>query len=140
MMTMDWDSPIDSNEAGSGFEVLPPGKCSFTVTAFTRATVKTGDMTGANMAKLELRLNDGDRTGKAYENLILHKKILWKVAQFAVAAGLLKKGDNGAIPWNRVPGSSGMCEIKVEDYAGKDGDTRKKNVIVKFIEPTDTPF
>lgn len=140
MMTMDWDSPIDSNEAGSGFEVLQPGKCSFTVTSFTRAAVKNGDMTGANMAKLELRLNDGERTGKAFENLILHKKTLWKVAQFAVAAGLLKKGDNGAIPWNRVPGSSGMCEIKVEEYTGKDGDTRKKNVIVKFIEPTETPF
>lgn len=140
MMTMDWDSPIDSNEAGSGFEVLAPGRYQFTVTAFTRATVKNGDMTGANMAKMELRLNDGDRTGKAFENLILHKKTLWKVAQFAVAAGLLKKGDNGAIPWNRVPGASGMCEIKVEDYTGKDGDTRKKNVIVKFIEPSETPF
>ena len=139
MMTMDWDSPIDSNEAGSSFEVLPPGKCSFTVTAFTRATVKNGDMTGANMAKLELRLNDGDRTGKAFENLILHKKTLWKVAQFAVAAGLLKKGDNGAIPWNRVPGASGMCEIKVEDYV-KDGETRKKNVVVKFIEQSEIPF
>jgi len=50
MMTMDWDSPIDSNEAGSGFEVLAPGRYQFTVTAFTRATVKNGDMTGANMA------------------------------------------------------------------------------------------
>ena len=138
-MTMDWDSPIDSNEAGSGFEVLAPGRYQFTVTAFTRATVKNGDMAGANMAKLEIRLNDGANTGKAFENLILHKKTLWKVAQFAVAAGLLKKGDNGAIPWNRVPGSSGMCEIKVEDYV-KDGDTRKKNVIVKFIEPSETPF
>lgn len=140
MTTMDWDSPIDSNEAGSSFEVLPPGKCSFTVVSFTRAAVKNGDMTGANMAKLEIRLNDGANTGKAHENLILHKKTLWKVAQFAVSAGLLKKGDNGAIPWNRVPGATGMCEVKIEDYTGSDGSARKTNVITKFLEPTDTPF
>lgn len=136
---MDWNTPIDADAAESSNELLPPGRYEYTVTAFTRA-VSNGDTTkGANMAKLELRLNDGDRTGKAYENLILHQKTLWKVAQFAVSAGLIKKGENAPIPWGRVPGATGLCEVKVEDYTGKNGPAQK-NVVVKFCEPTETPF
>ena len=38
-----------------------------------------------------------------------------------------------------IQGRTGMCHVGVREYTGKDGEARKANEILRFLDPEDAP-
>lgn len=141
MKVFDWDdvSSITEEEERGGAEttVLPEGKYPFEVIKVEKAFYEGGSKIPAcNMAKVYLRIDGGELgTGLVVENIYLVDKYQWKAAAFLRAMGLKKHGED--IEWRKLvqcDGENGRCEIYVDEYEGRDGQTRKSNKLKKFFD------
>ena len=145
---LDWDSEIEYTE--SNFTTLPEGKYSFTVTGFDRQNYSGQDRNGnatkippCKMAVVHLQV-DGGEHGMATvdERLYLHSSMLWKLSEFFVSIGQMKgeKGETISMNWSTVPGSTGVVELIVNEYANKNGEKRTNNRVSHFLpHNTDVP-
>ena len=141
MKVFDWDdvSSITEEEERGGAEttVLPEGKYPFEVIKVEKAFYEGGSKIPAcNMAKVYLRIDGGELgTGLVVENIYLVDKYQWKAAAFLRAMGLKKHGED--IEWRKLvqcDGERGRCEIYVDEYEGRDGQTKKGNKLKKFFD------
>ena len=69
-----------------------------------------------------------------FDDLILHKRMEWKLSQFFRAIGQKKKGERVAMNWNRIVGSKGRAHIIVNKYTDKNGQERENNKVGKYLE------
>lgn len=141
MKVFDWDdvSSITEEEERGGAEttVLPEGKYPFEVIKVEKAYYEGGNKIPAcNMAKAYLRIDGGELgTGLVVENIYLVDKYQWKAAAFLRAIGLKKHGED--IEWRKLvqcDGERGRCEIYVDEYEGRDGQTKQSNKLRKFFD------
>jgi hypothetical protein len=93
------------------------------------------------MAKVFLRVDGGD-LGKSLcvEQIYLLEKLQWKAAAFLRSIGLKKHGED--ISWRKLlhcDGETGRCQIYVDEYEGRDGQTRQSNKVKKFFDKEEQP-
>ena len=134
-----WDDEIVNDGEYSGEEsvILPAGNYPFEVIKTEQAWYDGSEKIPAcNMAKIFLRI-DGGELGKALcvENIYLLEKLEWKAAAFLRSIGLKKHGE--PIAWRQLThcdGETGRCKIYVDEYAGKNGETKQSNKIKNFFD------
>ncbi len=88
-----------------------------------------------NKATLTLRVTDDTgNTVQVFDDLILHKRMEWKLSQFFLSVGLKKRGEPLVMDWNKVVGAKGKVHITVNKYTAKDGSTRENNKVARYID------
>ena len=136
---LDWDDEIDNDGEYSGEEtvVLPEGNYDFEVIKEEQAYFDgSAKIPACHMAKVFLRVDGGD-LGKALcvENFYLLERLEWKAAAFLRSIGLKKHGEK--IAWRQLvhcDGERGRCRVYVDEYTGKDGETKRSNKIKNFFD------
>lgn len=134
-----WDDEIQNDGEYSGEEsvILPEGNYDFEVIKTEKAWFDgSAKIPACNMAKVYLRIDGGD-LGKALcvENIYLLERLEWKAAAFLRAIGLKKHGE--PVAWRQLThcdGEKGRCKIYVDDYKGKDGETKQSNKVKNFFD------
>lgn len=134
-----WDDEIQNDGEYSGEEnvVLPEGNYDFEVIKTEQAWYDgSAKIPACNMAKLYLRV-DGGELGKALcvENIYLLERLEWKAAAFLRSIGLKKHGE--PIAWRQLThcdGERGRCHVYVDEFTGKDGQTRQSNKVKSFFD------
>ncbi|RKM55435.1 hypothetical protein D6855_16000 [Butyrivibrio sp. CB08] len=131
---LDWDGVLEND--GSEFIVLPEGDYIFEVTNMERGSFPGSEkMCACAKATLTLKITDAEHgTVNVFDDLILHKKMEWKLSQFFRAIGMKKKGERLVMDWNKVVGSSGRVHIIVNKYTAKDGSQRENNKVSKYYD------
>lgn len=134
-----WDDEIVNDGEYSGEEnvVLPEGNYDFDVIKTEQAWYDgSAKIPACNMAKVFLRV-DGGELGKALcvENIYLLERLEWKAAAFLRSIGLKKHGE--PIAWRQLThcdGERGRCHVYVDEFTGKDGNTRQSNKVKNFFD------
>lgn len=123
-----WDDEIVEE---SSFVILKPGKYSFTVRNLERGRFEGSDKMGpCNKATIELSIfNEQGQEAMVREQLLLNRKMEWKLSEFFISIGQKKHGEPLKMNWSKVLGSTGRCEIKNEEYNGN-----TYNRVKKFLE------
>lgn len=130
---LDWDDEIDD---GSSFILLDPGDYDFKVLDFKEGYTDKGIRKGI----IDFEVSNGDQKTTVTEHFVLTKKAAWKIAELLRSVGLKKHGENvKASLMKRTPGLKGRCEIFIDEFVGKKGNTVKVNHIGRFYDPTDAP-
>lgn len=113
--------------------LVDPGTYQFTVLS-TRQDRFNGSakMEPCPMQRIDIRL-EGAGGMVLHESILLHTKLAWKIAEFFVSLGLVKKGDDFVPDWDVVVGMSGMAEIGVNTFLGRDGQQHTTNRVVRYI-------
>lgn len=123
-----WEDVLDGDDADS-YKLLPEGDYYFTVKSFTRGRYEGGEkIPPCNKAVLTLSLKSAwtptpDKPaaeGETTVNLLIVKSMRWKLSQFFIAIGYLKPGEEKAMNWNIVPGSTGTCAVTFREWTGND--------------------
>ncbi len=108
---MGWDDPI-RNEAG--FIELPEGDYDFVIDHFDRARSSgEGKLPPCDMAVVYFNMTAPDgREAQIRENYLLHRSLMWKLAELFKGAGLMQEGDEEIPPkWNMLPGCTGRARV-----------------------------
>ena len=136
---MDWDDVIKDDGEYSGEEtvVLPEGNYPFEVIKTEKSWYDgSSKIPACNMAKVYLRV-DGGELGKTLcvENIYLLDRLEWKAAAFLRSVGMKKHGE--PTQWRKLvqcDGESGRCHVYVDEYTGRDGQTRQSNQVKNFFD------
>ena len=134
-----WDDEIQNDGEYSGEEsvVLPDGNYEFEVIKTEQAWYDgSAKIPACNMAKIFLRVDGGD-LGKTLcvENIYLLERLEWKAAALLRSVGMKKHGE--PIAWRKLihcDGERGRCQVYVDKYEGRDGQTHTSNKIKKFFD------
>lgn len=131
---LDWDGVLEND--GSEFTVLPEGDYIFEVTNMERGSFPGSEkMCACAKATISLKIVDVEKGAViVFDDLILHKKMEWKLSQFFRAIGMKKKGERLVMDWNKVVGSRGRVHIFVNKYTAKDGTPRENNKVAKYYD------
>lgn len=131
---LDWDAEIEASE--SEFRLLDKGQYDFTVTKFERANFEgSAKIPPCPLARLTLTVHDSQGDVQVFNNLFLTQKTSWKIAQFFVSLGLMKKGDKLKMNWSKVIGAKGRLSIKHREYNGK-----TYNEVDNYIAPKESSY
>lgn len=109
--------------------VREPGEYPFTVVNYVRKLARSGN----ELIELKVAIDEG---GNCFENLVFTEKAWWKIDQFLnciLATKPLKVGVQVDFGDEMLLGARGMAAIGQEEFQGKDGTMKKKNVIVEFL-------
>ena len=134
-----WDDEIQNDGEYSGEEnvVLPEGNYDFEVIKTEQAWYDgSPKIPACNMAKVFLRV-DGSELGTSLvvENIYLAEGFEWKAGAFLRSIGIRSHGDK--LEFKKLlhcDGERGRCEIYVDEYTGRDGQTRQSNKLRKFFD------
>ena len=130
---LDWDGVLEND--GSDFTVLPEGDYAFEVTGFERGSFPGSEkMCACNKATLTLKIEAEQGVANVFDDLILHKRMEWKLSQFFRAIGQKKKGERVTMNWNAVIGARGRAHIIVNKFTDKNGQERENNKVGKYLE------
>ena len=136
---MDWDDVIKDDGEYSGEEtvVLPEGNYPFEVIKTEKSWYDgSSKIPACNMAKVYLRV-DGGELGKTLcvENIYLLDRLEWKAAAFLRSVAMKKHGE--PTQWRKLvqcDGESGRCHVYVDEYTGRDGQTKQSNKVKNFFD------
>ena len=130
---MSWDDVLEND--GSEFTVLPEGDYTFEVTGFECGSFPGSEkMCPCDKATLTLHIDSEEGSTNVFDDLILHKRMEWKLSQFFRAIGQKKKGERVAMNWNRIVGSKGRVHIYVNKYTDKSGQPKENNKVSRYLE------
>ncbi len=130
---MDWGDSLEND--GSEFVTLPEGDFVFEVTNMERGDFPGSEkMCACPKATLTLRVSTDEGTASIFDDLILHKKMEWKLSAFFRSIGLKKKGERTEMNWNKVVGSKGRAHFIRNTYTGKDGNEHTNNKVGKYLD------
>lgn len=140
-VAMSWDDIIENDNE---FTVLPEGDYDFTIVDLERKRFEGSEkMSACPKAEVSIKIYDrnnqsvGSTTVK--ENLMLNRKMEWKLCQFFTAIGLRKHGEPLKMNWNNVKGRTGRCKVIINKYTNDKGEEKENNRIDKFYEPVEAP-
>lgn len=130
----------DSIEKDSEFTPLKEGDYNFTVETFERARHPGSDkLPPCNKAIVSIHIDSPEGSTTIKHNLFLHTKCEGMLSAFFEAIGQKKKGERITMDWNKVPGSTGRCKVKIHNYKNKDGEDRQSNQISRFYPKENKP-
>lgn len=136
-IAMGWDDTIEND---SSFTLLPEGDYDFEVTKFERGRFEgSKKMCACPMAILSLKCTGNGESSTITHNLMLNKKMEWKLCEFFTAIGDRKHGEQLRPNWGALLGKKGRCKIGIREWTNDKGEAKKSNEITKFYEPADTP-
>ena len=131
---LDWDGVLEND--GSENTILPEGDYAFKVSHFERGTFPGSEkLCPCSKAMLTLEVSGEAGTAIIHDDLILHKKMEWRLSQFFRSIGHKKKGEKIVMDWNAVPGSTGYAHVVVAKYTDKNCYPREINRIDKYLDP-----
>ena len=133
-----WDDELDE----ASFSVLPEGDYKFRVLTWERGRFEPKDPTkgpACDQATLHLEVEGTDEDGKptkvtVFHRLRLRKKELGFIRRFFDCLGLASNDGKAVMPWNKIEGETGICELEVHEYNGK-----KSNQVKQFYEKSKAP-
>ena len=134
-----WDDEIVND--GSDFVLLPEGTYPFVVEKFERARHNgSAKLPPCNKAVLTLRICDDDgNVAVVKHNLFLHSKCEGLLSAFFVCIGMKRYGEALRMNFPGTIGRRGLCKVGIRDWTGDDGQVRKSNEILRFLDPADQP-
>lgn len=136
-IAMGWDDTIEND---SSFTLLPEGDYDFEVTKFERGRFEGSEkMCACPMAILSLKCVGNGKSSTIIHNLMLNRKMEWKLCEFFIAIGDRKHGEPLRPNWGTVLGKKGRCKVGIREWTNNNGETKQANEITKFYEPSDTP-
>ena len=130
---MSWDDAIENDEPK--FIILPEGDYNFTVRSFERGQFKGSTKLEASpkaMLTLDVHTDNGDVT--VTSDLILNRKLEWKICQFFKSIGQKKHGEKLSPNWQKVAGSQGRAHFKPRSYINQNGEEHQANNVDKFLD------
>lgn len=127
---MDWSSEIEND---GETRTLIEGQAKFIVIGLEKKYTRNRDL----MADLTINIESKQGMNEVHDNLVLSKKSEWKLCQFFTAIGQRKHGERILPDWNAVRGSTGECEVFIEEYLRNDGTKGKSNKIKKYLDPNE---
>ena len=134
---LSWDDEFTNEQ--QEFVLLPEGEYAFEVTGMERARFEgSAKLPPCNKAELVLLVEGPGGEATIKHNLFLHSKCEGLLCAFFTAIGLRRHGQPLRMRWD-IQGRTGMCHVGVREYTGKDGETRKANEILRFLDPEDAP-
>lgn len=131
MAAIGFDDVITIDDERQETTVLPAGDYEFSVVKIEKRQVKGGDYLGRSAIKALLKVETDEGVSLADWFMILDDKFKWKIVQFARAIGVIEenapKGTQFKMDWNNLVGSTGSCQLSIEDYEyeGKHGQRNK---------------
>ena len=132
-MLLDWDDTIEND--GQEFVILPEGDYNFTVTSFERSRHPgSAKLPACNKASLTLQVKTDQGIANCFTDLFLYRTMEWKLSQFFRCIGQKQKGQRLVMDWNRVIGSIGRAHFKPTEYVDRDGNTKTKNEVERFLD------
>ena len=132
-MFLDWDDEIEND--GQEFVILPEGDYNFTVTAFERSRHPgSAKLPACNKASLTLQVKTDQGIANCFTDLFLYRTMEWKLSQFFRSIGYKQKGQRLVMDWNHVIGSVGRAHFKPSEYKDREGNTRTKNEVERFLD------
>lgn len=123
----DWDDEISCDDE---FTLLPEGEYDFTVKSFERGRSKKG----APMAIVNLEIQSNFGKTIITDNIVLMKKLEWKISSFFRSVGLKKHGEKVNMRWLDSIGCSGRCRVIQDEYEDSKGNKRKNNKISRYYD------
>lgn len=139
MTAFDWDSTIEKD--GGDFKLLPEGVYPFTIKKIEKGYYNGGkSIPPCPKANLTLRVGTGTDVSDVTDGMLLDDSLEWKLCQFFLGIGARKHGEPLKMNWDEsyLVGKGGWVEIAHREYE-KDGETKKANQVVKYLEPADFP-
>ena len=136
---LDWNDSIslDSKE----FVVLEDGDYDFTVKEFERGSFPGGaKIPPCNKASLVLQVESTNGSATIHTDLLLHRSLEWKLSEFFRCIGQKKRGERIVMDWSKIVGSKGRARIRKTTYTDRDGNSRNKNEVERFIDADELPF
>lgn len=133
-----WDDEVDEAE----YTLLPPGDYKFTVKGFEKGYYEPKDPSkgpACDQANLQLSVHGTDTKGNEVDAVIFHslrlrKKEIGFTRIFFDCIGLVPKTGKAPLPWNKIAGETGICEIEIHEYNGQES-----NRVKKFYEKAKAP-
>ena len=133
-----WDDEIDE----ASYSLLPAGDYKFQVAAWERGRYEPEDPTkgpACDMAILHIEVEGKDEDGKQVKATIFHrlrlrKKEIGFVRRFFDCIGLAPNKGSAVMPWSKIEGETGICEVEIHEYKGK-----KSNQVKQFYEKSKAP-
>ncbi|MDE5564851.1 MAG: hypothetical protein K2I93_06820, partial [Oscillospiraceae bacterium] len=111
-----WDDEIQEE---SSFVLLPEGDYRFRITKLDKGRYDGGaKISACPKAIVTFCVNalDGSEVFIT-ENLLLHKKMEWKLSQFFASIGMKAKGEKLKMNWSpALIGKTGVCKVIVHEY------------------------
>ena len=133
-----WDDEITAEPME--WTPFPEGEYDFVVTKFERARYEPGPhskMPACPMAKIEIMVQESNTTNtrKIQNNLFLHSRTEWRIAEFFKSIGQKKEGEPFKPNWLMLIGSKGRVKVGIREYTDKNGNKRESNEVLNFLEP-----
>lgn len=133
-----WDDEIEE----ASYSLLPAGDYKFKVAAWERGWFEPSDPAkgpACDQATLHLEIEGKDENGKPIKATIFHrlrlrKKELSFIRRFFDCIGLAPNNGSAVMPWKKIDGETGICEVEIHEYNGK-----KTNQIKQFYEKAKAP-
>ena len=130
---MNWDSEIELDEPE--YSLLPEGDYVGIITNFERKRFPgSAKLEPCNMAEIYMKALVGSESFPVQFNVILNRKLEWKVSGFFRAIGQKKSGEKLTMDWSCVVGSFIKIHISHRKYQGKDGEEHTAINVDKFYD------
>ena len=130
---MGWDDSIENDS--QQYPVVPEGDYNFTVTGFERGRFPgSAKLEACNKASLTLEVETKDGPVTVFTDLILNRKLEWKLSEFFRSIGMKKKGERVVMDWSKVQGAHGRAHFKPRKYTASDGTERTASNVEHFLD------
>lgn len=127
---LDWNDEIEND---GEYVLLPEGDYDFVVKSFERGRFEGSEkLPACNRAELTLAMLTNSGEVEVAYNLLLCKKMEWKLSEFFIGIGQKKKGEKISMNWNAAVGARGRCQL---GHRADKNDPSKKYNDVKKIYP-----
>ena len=126
-----WEIKDDS----SGFKLIRPGIYPAKIIGFEQAEhLGSAKIPPCPKAILTLLVDTGEEPQEVKTNLLVHRKMEWKLSEFLRAIGRKKQGEALQMDWSNLVGQRLVVKISNRSYIGSDGDTHYANNIDRFCD------
>lgn len=128
---LSWDQPITAEV--QEYVILEPGDYDFRVDSIEKGQFNGSEKMGpCPMAKVNISIEYKGQRVPVSTQLLLNTKLLWKISEFYISIGYMKKGETKPMNW-QLAGWTGKCRIKNRLY-----NNNTFNEIDKFL-PREAP-
>ena len=110
---LDWNDAIQKDNQ---YILLPEGDYPFTIDHYERARHDGSEKIPPcpkSVVYFNIQGDNGEMT-QIRESYILWSSLEWKLSELFRSVGLKKKGEPLNMQWDKLPGLSGRCKIKID--------------------------
>lgn len=129
---LDWNDEISGESSATS--TLIDGEYNFTVKNMRRERFNGSDkLDPCNKAVLTLEVETEKGNVNVTTDLMLSKRLEFKLVQFFTSIGQMKPGEKMRMNWNAVVGSKGRALFKPRTFTNRFGTDTTVNAVEKYI-------